>query len=109
MSEYLLNNVWFRLFDILYQILVNSLASEDNSVFSSDTLNLHLNKAILSLRQGELIFLFFFLENKRLLREKQFTTDKSFTLKLPMVKKKQKKNEFSTGITQYSNFPYRCS
>ena len=59
MSEYLLNNVWFRLFDILFQILVNSLASEESSIFSSDTLNLHLNKAILSFRQGELIFLLF--------------------------------------------------
>ena len=60
MSEYLLNNVWFRLFDILFQILVNSLASEESSVFSSDTLNLHLNKAILSLRPGKSIFFFVF-------------------------------------------------
>ena len=106
MSEYLLNNVWFRLFDILFQILVNSLASEESSVFSSDTLNLHLDKTILSLRQGELIFLLF--SKIKGFCEKTVYTRFIVYLKATCGKKKKnnKEIEFSTLATQYSNFPY---
>ena len=71
---------------------LSSSASEESSIFSSDTSNLHLNKAILSVRPRKLIF-FLFLKIKGFY-EKTVYIRLIIYLKATYGKKKWKKSNF---------------